>query len=462
MEGMSTQDILNGQDLSTANVDDLLAAMKAEEKPATPVAEASVQEMPKSSRKKAELEPIADIPDLEAMLAGKETFEDSDFVADKSLEAMSDMPIDEHPGENLDAILNAEVEALAENTNGAAEVPVAEAMPEMPAAEAPAAEAPAAEAMPEMAATEAPSEMDAMMAAMLAGEAAPAAEAPVAEAMPEMPAAEAPVAEAMPEMPAAEVPAAEAMPEMPEAETAALEEGPSEMDAMMAAMLAGEAAPAAEAPVAEAMPEMPAAEVSAAEAIPEMPAAEALTAEEVPTIEEAMSDMAIEEPQIEETPIEEMALTEEMPAEEETTNMEVMRGEMSEVTEESVEGGATAEEPVIDTTESEQTPSEMDMGAASDAMEGAVEDIEEFLNSEDYEYITVQDGSVTNIIIKTSDGNSMAISYEENEFDSFEACYCKDGKTSYKEIMNENVREAVKSGGNKAITRHKGSKVVAK
>ena len=27
MEGMSTQDILNGQDLSTANVDDLLAAM---------------------------------------------------------------------------------------------------------------------------------------------------------------------------------------------------------------------------------------------------------------------------------------------------------------------------------------------------------------------------------------------------------------------------------------------------
>ena len=31
MEGMSTQDILNGQDLSTANVDDLLAAMAAGE-----------------------------------------------------------------------------------------------------------------------------------------------------------------------------------------------------------------------------------------------------------------------------------------------------------------------------------------------------------------------------------------------------------------------------------------------
>ena len=31
MDGMSTQDILNGQDLSTANVDDLLAAMGASE-----------------------------------------------------------------------------------------------------------------------------------------------------------------------------------------------------------------------------------------------------------------------------------------------------------------------------------------------------------------------------------------------------------------------------------------------
>ena len=30
MEGMNTQDMLGGQDLSTANVDDLIAAMKAE------------------------------------------------------------------------------------------------------------------------------------------------------------------------------------------------------------------------------------------------------------------------------------------------------------------------------------------------------------------------------------------------------------------------------------------------
>ena len=59
MDGMSTQDILNGQDLSTANVDDLLAAMKASEAaaepaPAEPEAEAP---KPKKSRKKAEPEP---------------------------------------------------------------------------------------------------------------------------------------------------------------------------------------------------------------------------------------------------------------------------------------------------------------------------------------------------------------------------------------------------------------------
>ncbi len=50
MEGMSTQDILNGQDLSTANVDDLLAAMSAGEAQAAPAEEAP---KPKRGRKKA-------------------------------------------------------------------------------------------------------------------------------------------------------------------------------------------------------------------------------------------------------------------------------------------------------------------------------------------------------------------------------------------------------------------------
>ena len=67
MEGMSTQELLNGQDLSTANVDDLLAAMKQEELAAEPAPEPEPPK-PKRGTKKAEPEPIADLPDLESIL----------------------------------------------------------------------------------------------------------------------------------------------------------------------------------------------------------------------------------------------------------------------------------------------------------------------------------------------------------------------------------------------------------
>ena len=67
MEGMSTQEILNGQDLSTANVDDLLAAMAAGEAQATPAEEAP---KPKRGRKKAaEPAPIEDLPNLDEIMA---------------------------------------------------------------------------------------------------------------------------------------------------------------------------------------------------------------------------------------------------------------------------------------------------------------------------------------------------------------------------------------------------------
>ncbi|SEG45212.1 hypothetical protein SAMN02910276_03008, partial [Butyrivibrio sp. Su6] len=71
MEGMNTQDMLGGQDLSTANVDDLIAAMKAEEGAAVQE-QAAEAPTPKKPRKKVEKEPVQDIPDLEAMLAANE------------------------------------------------------------------------------------------------------------------------------------------------------------------------------------------------------------------------------------------------------------------------------------------------------------------------------------------------------------------------------------------------------
>ena len=119
-------------------------------------------------------------------------------------------------------------------------------------------------------------------------------------------------------------------------------------------------------------------------------------------------------------------------------------------------------EPVNFDAEPEQTPAPMDMDAASDAMEGAVEDIEDFLSSEDYEYTLVKTGDNTLILMKTADDNSMAICYEGNEFESLEPSFTKDGKTAYRDIMNGFVKETIKNGGASKILRHKGSKVVAK
>ena len=119
-------------------------------------------------------------------------------------------------------------------------------------------------------------------------------------------------------------------------------------------------------------------------------------------------------------------------------------------------------EPVAMDNEPEQTPAPMDMDAASDAMEGAVEDIEDFLSSENYEYTVVKNGDNTLIIMKTSDGGAMTITYEGNEFDALEPSYSKDGKCGYNEIMNAFVKDTIKNGGAAKIFRHKGSVVVAK
>ena len=75
--------------------------------------------------------------------------------------------------------------------------------------------------------------------------------------------------------------------------------------------------------------------------------------------------------------------------------------------------------------------------------------------------VKIQNGAKTMMILKTSDGNSMAIIYDGNEFESLEAPYDKDGKTGYSDIMNGFVKDAIKSGSSE-IKRHKGTKVVAK
>ena len=147
MDGMSTQELLKGQDLSSANVDDLLAALRQEE--GRPV-ESPVDEIIRHehSNTKAESGPITDLPDLDAILAASHEAEKAEM--EQAAAAV------ETPAENLDNILNAEIDALSGNptpaeeamaemapevdmalTEAAPEMPVAaEAMPEMPVAEA--------------------------------------------------------------------------------------------------------------------------------------------------------------------------------------------------------------------------------------------------------------------------------------------------------------------------------------
>jgi hypothetical protein len=275
-----------------------------------------------------------------------------------------------------------------------------------------------------------------MMAAMAAAEAAPA----------EAPAEEAPVdVDAM----MAAMAAAEGAP----AETPA-EEAPVDVDAMMAAMAAAEAAPV-EAPAEAAPAEMDAvmAAMAAAEAAPAEEPAHESPAENLDAIlnAEIAAMSASTEPATE------------IPADIDPVAAAMMAAEAeAQAQAQAAESVVEITEPVSFDEEPEQTPAEMDMGAASDAMEGAVEDIEDFLSSEDYEYTLVKTGDNTLILMKTADGNSMAICYEGNEFDSLEPDYCKDGKTSYKDIMNSFVKEIIKNGGSSRILRHKGSKVVAK
>jgi hypothetical protein len=252
--------------------------------------------------------------------------------------------------------------------------------------------------------------------------AAPAAEIPV-EIPPEMdidPVMAAMIAAGdapMPEMPAPEIPVPEA------AETVPGSEGEN-LDAMLNAEVD---ALTQGAPESEILVVMPTEQLETEEApVPEEPVmdAEAALNEEIPIEEMALT----EEPIPEDIPIQETALSEDIPAIEET----------------------------------EQIPAELDMAQATDALSGAVEDIEAFLNSDDYEYTKVITSANTVIIIKTQDGSSMAVIYEDGEFQSLESGYSKDGKTSYSDIMNDFVKEIIKTGGNTSICRHKGTKVVAK
>jgi hypothetical protein len=275
-------------------------------------------------------------------------------------------------------------------------------------------------------------------------------------------------------------PVEEAAPEMPVGEAPA--EAPVDIDAMMAA----EAAPADETPAEnldailnaevdaltgeKPAPEMPV-EEPAPEPMPEMPAEEPVTEMAAEILAEPVPEMPVEEPAPEtssdmDAVMAAMAAAEAEPAEgsaEASADIDPVAAAMMAAEQEAASSGTVEiKEPVAMDNEPVQTPAPMDMDAASDAMEGAVEDIEDFLSSENYEYTVVKNGDNTLIIMKTSDGGAMTITYEGNEFDALEPSYTKDGKCGYNEIMNAFVKDTIKNGGAAKIFRHKGSVVVAK
>ena len=385
MDGMSTQELLKGQDLSSANVDDLLAALRQEE--GRPV-ESPVDEIIRHehSNTKAESGPITDLPDLDAILAASHEAEKVEM--EQAAAAV------ETPAENLDTILNAEIDALSGNPT------------------------PAEEAMAEM---------------------APEVDMALTEVAPEMPVVEA----------------------MPEAAPEAVAEEPMNMDALMNAMVG-------EAPAAEAAPEMPVAEAAPeipAEAIPETAMDMALTEpveipEEAPMFEPSMEAVALAEGAS-------LEINEMNDMEESITNVENMTEETNEVVGETQQMSEESAKELLSQFEETaedlaQTPAELDMDKAADALGGAVEDIENFLETESYEYTTITEDQKTFLILKADDGTAMAIIYDSDEFDSVNLNFDKNGKTVYKEIMNTYIKEIIRTGGSIGINRHRGTKVVTR
>ena len=95
-----------------------------------------------------------------------------------------------------------------------------------------------------------------------------------------------------------------------------------------------------------------------------------------------------------------------------------------------------------------------------DAIDGITKDMQNFLDSEDYDYTYVWAGTTETIIMKTVQGKAVALVYEDEEFASFEDDYTRDNRSGYIAIVNSFVKETIKGGSGIRIKRHKGTKAI--
>ncbi|MBO4912994.1 MAG: hypothetical protein J5504_09725 [Butyrivibrio sp.] len=464
MEGLDAQDIiLDEQDLSNANIDDLLAAMKAEESSAgflredvgtaTDVGSAGVIDDATMDVINAMADAAPDAQDIisadEAMTEALESIavemKASDFAEPKEeSEAVEEIAIEETP-----------VEESTEEGKEAEPVVDVDAM------------------LAAMAEAETATDVDAMLASMAEADASESSESEEVNLSEE----EATIMDNL-EALAAEIPEADNTAEVPITETtdANITEAPiTEITESMAA----------EIPITEASEPMPEySEVILDEPVieedkvetQEIPDIEEAVAEEPATEESVPEDMSIGEVIAEEAEVSEdklpdpadmdalmdamQAAESEVTSTEETAITEEMGGDMSADEMKNLDEVLNAEvDALTEAVEEEASAATAGMTMA-DAVAGDVNQIESFLEEKGYEYTVVNDGAETIFILKTSENNALAITYADGEFQSLTPGFSKEDQRGYGDILTAYVEETITSGGRFEIKRHKGTVLV--
>ena len=85
-------------------------------------------------------------------------------------------------------------------------------------------------------------------------------------------------------------------------------------------------------------------------------------------------------------------------------------------------------------------------------------DISEFLTENDYEYVAVTSGNVTQYIVKKV-GGAMCVQYEDGEFVAFNRNYEHEDYSTYGGILFSFIKEAIQGTGCDNLIRHKGSNI---
>ncbi|MEE3494902.1 MAG: hypothetical protein VZR06_07070 [Butyrivibrio sp.] len=490
MEAMDTQDILNEQDLSNANLDDLLAAMKAEE------SASSFERVDVGSAPDTDSSDIIDAAALEALnaLAGAVSEEQEIIAADAAMTETMDniaaevQSADFLEGDSEDILKDTEpIDITPADMLPEEETVLTEAVTEENQAAEPSVDVDAM--LTAMAGAETASDVDAMLASMVEADAEKGpeedsgdisiegsgntrvdeseimdleslmAEVPITETT-DNEIAESPITEITEAM-SAEIPITEStefISEEPEAKEPVIEEEATE-EALEAAI----EEPAAEEISLEALAtEEPKLDINdipdVGDILHEVPNADEEFAKETAS-EEIQPESS--EPEVAETD----AIVEEPVA----SDIDVAAFETPIVEEETVfeeaDNRVTKLDDVLDAEVDALTEAVNEQASAigmsmADAVSGDVDQIESFLNDKDYEYTVVNNGDKTIIILRTSESNALAITYENGEFTSLEPGYSKDESRGYSDILTAYVEETIMSGGCFEIKRHKGTKLV--